>query len=305
MRSDRDIHKMAVYSIVINVIQIVTVIAMCVMIFFERDLHISPLLLRLLLLVSMVVVSYGAVMDIREARSAMRTNRQANMLREAYTQLETLNHTLRAQRHDFMNHLQVVYGLIEMEEHQEAADYIEKVYDDIQAVNHILRTKNPAVNALLQVKLAECERRGIAVRLEIRSPWEELVMPGWEMCRVLGNLIDNAMDALGETQNPWLRVSISEDVRKYGFSIENNGPEISDETLERLFAPGFTTKTTGQGMGLFIVDTLIRRYGGQIEVDSSPEVTVFRASLPRPLENIKGEAGIPFESEEKKTETLR
>ena len=63
-----------------------------------------------------------------------------------------------------------------------------------------MKTANPAINALLQVKLAACEKAGIPVTLNIQSAWKDLPMPGWEMCKVLSNLLDNAIDALQEVE---------------------------------------------------------------------------------------------------------
>ena len=74
-----------------------------------------------------VVVTAGAALDIREAMAARRKSDEADMLSDMVAQMDALNRSLRAQRHDFLNHLQVVFSLIEMEEQQEAADYIEKV----------------------------------------------------------------------------------------------------------------------------------------------------------------------------------
>jgi sensor histidine kinase regulating citrate/malate metabolism len=69
-----------------------------------------------------------------------------------------------------MNHLQVVFGLIDMGETGDAREYIERVYGDIQRVGQALKTAIPAVNALLAAKLSECRARGIDARLETASP---------------------------------------------------------------------------------------------------------------------------------------
>ena len=76
--------------------------------------------------------------------------RRTQELEEAYSQLEDLNREMRAQRHDFMNHIQVVYSLIEMNEPGEAMTYMDKLYGDMQRVSRMMRTACPAVNALIQ-----------------------------------------------------------------------------------------------------------------------------------------------------------
>ena len=161
---------------------------------------------------------------------------------------------------------------------------MDRVYGDIQRVNRALRTDSVAVNALLQAKLADCERRGIRMELDIRAAWKHLAMPDWEMCRVLGNLIDNAIDALRETPAPLLVVALSEDLKACRFAVKNNGPAIPAQTAAHIFAPGFTTKRTGQGMGLFIVQRLLREYGGDISLESEEGQTVFCGFVPNKKE---------------------
>ena len=68
--------------------------------------------------------------------------------------LENLNLKLRAQRHDYMNHLQVIYGLLELGEYEDAREYMEPVFKDITRVTRAMKTSQPAVNALLQAKIS-------------------------------------------------------------------------------------------------------------------------------------------------------
>ena len=106
-------------------------------------------------------------------------------------------------------------------------------------------------------------------------------MPGWEMCRILANLIDNAIDALKTCKNPCLTIVLYEDLRFFRFRVENNGEPIDPAVKERLFTPGFTTKGAGRGMGLYIVDGLLRQYHGEMAVVSGTGRTAFEGMLPK------------------------
>ena len=205
------------------------------------------------------------------------------MLQDAYAQLEDLNGTLRAQRHDFMNHLQVVFSLLELEDYKEASDYIERVYGDIRRVSRTLKTAHPAINALLAAKVSDCEARGVHVDLQIESPWIDLPVESWEMCRVLGNLIDNAMDAMKDTPEPRLLIRLSESVQSYTFAIANNGPMIQPSIAERIFQRGFSTKGEGRGMGLSIVRGIMESGGGKLTLTSVEKETRFEGMLPKPI----------------------
>ena len=107
------------------------------------------------------------------------------------------------------------------------------------------------------------------------------------MCRVLGNLIDNARDALsGDAMNGNKRISLSIDETPgtYGFVVENNGPAIPKAIQRSIFQMGFTTKSDGHGSGLSIVEDILRSYGGGIRVESDAARTAFIGTVPKRVE---------------------
>lgn len=278
-----NLKKAAIYTVVINAMQIAGSITVAVMSLITGGHAFIGLPEQVLLCTMTLLVSWGAVLDIREAFSARKLASDADMLQDAYAQLENLNGTLRAQRHDFMNHLQVVFSLLELEDYKEASDYIERVYGDIRRVSRALKTAHPAINALLAAKVGDCEARGVHVDLQIESPWNDLPVESWEMCRVLGNLIDNAMDAMKDTPEPRLLIRLSESVQSYTFAIVNNGPMIQPSIAERIFQRGFSTKGESRGMGLSIVRGIMESGGGKLTLTSDEKETRFEGVLPKPI----------------------
>ena len=272
-----------IYSIVFNSIQIIAVAAIFIYFIWGKYTLLNANLEFILIGVTVVVVIWGAALDIKSAFMANSIKQQAQMLHDAYDQLEELNVTLRSQRHDFMNHFQVVYSLIELGEYSEARHYIERVYDDIQQVNIVLKTRIPAINALLAAKLSDCEESGIRFDVNICSDWSELPIPGWEMCRVLGNLIDNAIEAviIYTGSERYISVTLSEDINCFSFVVENSGYGIPDEIKNSIFQMGFSTKHPDRGMGLHIVTEILSEFGGSIELDSTDGIVKFRGSIPK------------------------
>ncbi len=283
LRERLNIDKISRYAVIVNAAQAVFAVGLALYALLGEAFNLSGSAERFLICVVAAVVVWGAFLDIRDAGNARKLARQSEMLEEAYGQLEDLNGTLRAQRHDFKNHLQVVFGLIEMGEYREAQDYIERVYGDIQIVSRALKTASPAVNALLAAKAADCAERGIDMRVHIRSAWQGINVPGWEMCRVLGNLIDNAIDAMSDRSLPQRRltVEIDEEVHAFCFRVSNTGPEIPAQLRDSIFERGFTTKAAGRGMGLAIVTEILEQYGGALQMTSDAGGTSFFARIPR------------------------
>lgn len=277
--------KAMLLFVAVNIIQIGALVLLLIYSLFSADSHSgvlgisSPFFIIVITITSLINTS----ISIRDMRLLSRAESQFHLLQDTLSKVENLNHSLRAQRHDFLNHLQVVYGLIEMEEYSDARDYIDKVYKDIQKVSRALKTAIPAVNALLQAKMMDAGKRDIQVHIDVSSRLEGFPIPSWEFCRVLGNLLDNAIAALEEkTENRLLNISLKEDLKVFLVRIEDNGPMIPADIADKIFNPGFTTKKgQGEGMGLAITRRILDQYGGDIEMKSDEGSTVFTVSIPK------------------------
>ena len=284
-----DVKKASIFSIVINSLQILMMVGVLAYLLVTdpqvRDMRLTELFIG----AAAVVVAAGAAFDIRDALATRKLLGQVDDMDDTIGDMEQLNNTLRAQRHDFLNHLQVVYSLMEMEEYDEANAYIEKIYGAITSVSRVMKTANPAINALLQVKAAACEKAGVKVAMNIQSAWRDLPIPGWEMCKVLSNLIDNAIDALQEVEERELTLTLTEDLHSYRFSVSNNGPMIPAKSQRAIFQPGITSKSAGHGMGLFIVRQTLQSHGGDIALVSDPEHTEFSGWIPKEISMQKTE----------------
>ncbi|WP_271814649.1 sensor histidine kinase [Clostridium beijerinckii] len=207
----------------------------------------------------------------------------SNNLIDTIRYLEDFNKTLRSQRHDYLNHIQVIYSLMELEEFQEARNYIEPVYKDIVRISKALKTSKPAVNALFQAKLQVAEKNNIDMELEIKSNLNNLNMEPWDFCRIIGNIIDNAIFALKQKpSNRYMLVELSEDLKNIRLNISNNGDCIPTEIIGSIFKEGFSTKNEkGDGIGLAIVKEIVESFSGTIEVTSNDKRTSFEVILPK------------------------
>ncbi len=231
--------------------------------------------INLVLCISVIVAMAICIAIILKMLVRLKGNYDALLI--SYRNLEELNSTLRAQRHDYLNHLQVVYGMMELEEYEELHHYLEPVYKDMLKTGKALKTAKPAINALLKAKMGEAEGKGIDVYVEVKSDLKELRVADWEICKVLSNLIDNAMTALEDTGGEKkIEIDVTETKEEYVFTVSNNGPMIPEMVQEYIFKQGFTTKREeGHGMGLFIVQNVLKENAGSISVTSDEKETAF------------------------------
>ncbi len=285
MKKNLNISKASVTIITLNIILIIAAILSAFYGFVHGGYKhvIFTGNINFILLFAILTVVINSFIVIHDKYSLRKADNRYTVLRNSTLQIEALNNSLRAQRHDFLNQLQVMYSLLEMNEFDEAKAYMENVYQDILKVSKYLKTASPAVNALLQAKMLACEKARIEVELNVTSQLDGIKMQAWELCRVLGNLIDNSIYALNEKPaDRKLSIHIFQNIRHIGFRIANNGPEIKASQLQKIFSAGFTTKgEQGEGMGLFIVKELVEAVDGTITVESTPAETVFEVKIPR------------------------
>jgi two-component system sensor histidine kinase AgrC len=270
------IKKIVAALLAVNVLQFVAGLAIWIAAgsFVLKEVNIYIYLSVGLMLLSSVITIIGLYFAIRY--------KNVNLI-ESINNLEELNTKLRAQRHDYLNHFQVIYGLMELEEYEEAKNYINPVFKDILKVSKALKTAQPAVNALLQAKIEVAEKKDIDLFLEIRSNLKNIPMEPWNLCKVLANIIDNSITAVAEVEkDKTIHIEIGEDQYNYTFLISNNGPEIPQNQWEEVFKQGYTTKKDqDHGLGLYIVSKIIRDSKGTVQVSSNIEKTSFYIEIPK------------------------
>lgn len=201
------------------------------------------------------------------------------------THLQEMMQVIKAQRHDFINHLQVVYGLLQIGENNQALEYITDLYQDIQVSGEILRLAIPELIALLMVKMGVATARGISLSIAVESDLAELEVKPLDMAAIVGNLINNALEAVEDFPALQRKVDIkvSENTRYFVIQTLNPG-YISPEIRRLIFTSGFSTKqgTSERGLGLSSVEHLVKKYRGKIVLSSHQEKgTRFTVCFPK------------------------
>lgn len=189
-----------------------------------------------------------------------------------------LGDVLRANRHDFSNHLQVIVGFMQLGKTDMAFEYVNEITGKMETQSSVSNMKNLGVAALLLKKQGLAEELGIKFKTKINIDFQDLAVNPSDMARIIGNLIDNAFAAVRTNlADPEITVSLDNEI-----SVTNTGPEIPVEIQSKIFEKGFTTKgSSGSGLGLFIVRELVENYKGTVTLMSSQETgTIFTVRFP-------------------------
>ncbi len=198
---------------------------------------------------------------------------------------QELINSLRTQRHDFCTYLNVIMGLIQLGKPERAIDYICQTAKTLKEKDPVIRCEEHSIlGALLVTKRNLAMNEGISFSVEFQTELENVKLIEHKLTRILGNIIDNAIEALKESQTPYkeIKVQIQRKNERIVFIIWNNGPHIPKVVLNKIFNMGYSTKVGGdRGLGLSIVKELLSEMDGSISVTSDAENgTSFIISVP-------------------------
>jgi two-component system CitB family sensor kinase len=202
-----------------------------------------------------------------------------------------LTDALRAQQHEFSNRLHVLSVLVGMGDHDEAMAYLSEISTTStgQAENLRARVAPASLAALLLAKITIAAERGILLELSDDAHLDHPGPDPQSLLTIVGNLIDNAMDAVAESAPPrriLVHLAYDEDSRVITVAVTDSGPGVPPELVDRVFQDGYTTKSPRaglqRGIGLALVHRLVSQLGGHIVVSSGPSAT-FTVTIPVPL----------------------
>ncbi len=223
----------------------------------------------------------GAIVTLRD-----RTELEA-LLRELDS-VRGLTGALRAQAHEFSNRLHTLAGLLALGRGEAAQAFIAEISHADVVLHGVLaeRVGDELVAALLLAKAVVASERGVELRLAPGTCLERPLRDAREALTVIGNLIDNAVDASASLENGdrYVEVDLRAGRRELVVAVRDTGPGVAPDARDAMFEPGWSTKPgSNRGVGLSLVRQLAERRGGTIDVaDAGPPAggATFTVRLP-------------------------
>ena len=195
---------------------------------------------------------------------------------------------LRIMRHEQLNRMNTLSGLLHMGRFEEAIDYIEAQSEHEQELLDFVSTRfqSPLLCGLLLGKAVRAREKGVDIHFDPACLMDRPFLPltDAELISVTGNLLDNAIEATQRAPLPHdpVEVLIKLNARELIIEVADRGVGIRPEIREHMFERGVTTKTRGDhGIGLYLIESYIARTGGTIEVsDNLPRGAIFSLFIP-------------------------
>jgi two-component system CitB family sensor kinase len=199
-----------------------------------------------------------------------------------------LTEALRAQAHEAANRLHTVLTLVELGRTEEAVRLATAEMELAQQLTDqvVGSLKEPALAALLLGKSAQAAERGVELTVDDDSRLDSELLPSRDVLTVVGNLVDNALEAVASTAAPRrVRVLVRQEEDDVLVRVSDNGPGLTDDQAAAAFRRGWSTKDgVGRGVGLALVRQVADRYGGTYAITrgaAGGAVLTVRLPVPR------------------------
>ena len=261
---DYEIDKKSRKVLLINLtIGLITLLIQLIITFNYID--ILPVIITFLSFLSLLAYFAISIYSLTRVMKLASTTQKLQNAEEYNKTLSILHDNVRGFKHDFDNIVTTIGGYVKTNDMEGLKKYYVQLEDDCQKVNnlYVLNPKlinNPGVYSLLTTKYHEAEEKGIKVNMSLLLDLSKLNMKIYEFTRVLGILLDNAIDASNECEEKIINIILRDDAKNHRqlITIENTYNDKNVDT-EKIFNKGFTGKENHTGLGLWEVRKILNK----------------------------------------------
>lgn len=191
---------------------------------------------------------------------------QRDLIDTHYQEIETMYTKMRGWRHNYRNHIQVMKALAKKGDIETIKDYLNKLDEDLTTIDMVVKTGNTMADAILNSKISLAKSKGIKVKVDAHIPIK-LKMSELDLCVILGNLFDNAIEANLPLPEDERLIRVYMDMKNTQLYISFTNFTASGKIAKEanLFK---TTKGDGHGFGLVSIDSIIKKLDGYISRNS-------------------------------------
>ncbi|HBA50093.1 MAG TPA: ATP-binding protein [Lachnospiraceae bacterium] len=204
---------------------------------------------------------------------------QSDLLATHYAEVENMYRQARGWRHDYRNHIQVLTSYAQMGDLESLKAYLHELSIDLNSVDTVLKTGNKMTDVILNSKISLAKSRNITVRADAHVP-VSLTTSEIDLCIIMGNLFDNAIEACMQLPEEERLIRIYMDMKntQLYMSFTNTTAQKKQKKEGGRFR---TTKGQGHGYGLVRVDTIVERNQGYINRNSEDGAFTTEILLPQ------------------------
>ncbi|MBD7913196.1 MULTISPECIES: GHKL domain-containing protein [Clostridium] len=200
--------------------------------------------------------------------------------------LEQYFESLKAKEHEYKNHLNIIYTMLEVSDGENTKDLIKdyiKCTNSNDYLTRLMYLDNNILKALIYSKICETEDKEIKFKYEINTNLKNLNIDNSELVIILSNLLNNAIEAAEESERKIVSLTIlkenKNDKDTYKFIVENTVKNSTNIDVSNIFIKGYSTKSKDRGFGLYNVQKIIKKVNGSVFIEVNGDIITFGINI--------------------------
>lgn len=196
--------------------------------------------------------------------------KQIEMYAKQFEIIAQTQDNLKAVRHDMKNHISLINTYLQNQEYKKAGEYAQKLCESVDTANEYVRTGNIEVDSILNYKLERIDKDiGCQTKIEVDVPNQPFI-PDFDLNIILGNLLDNAMEALGKAEKKYLSIELKFSKGALYISIYNSYNGYLCKKNRRILSS--KEDIDSHGIGLANVERIVKKYNGVMKINHEGEM---------------------------------
>lgn len=202
---------------------------------------------------------------------------RSELMEHSYGEIRNIYMDMRGWRHDYHNHMQVMKARLDMGDMEGLGKYLEELEQELDRVDTLVKSGNLMADAILNSKLTLARRHGISINCKAKLP-ERLPVEDVDLCVILGNLLDNAIEACGQVEEGgrFLRIYMTVNKTQFYLSVQNSAKEDPDFDQRNYIS----RKRGNHGLGMKRVKAAVDKYQGYLKLANEPGIFAAEATMP-------------------------
>lgn len=234
-------------------------------------------LFYLLTVLACAAVALATAILVRRREEKRLGEFQDTILKKQREEVQNIYQTMRGWRHDYHNHMQTIKAYLSLGQISETLHYLDHLEEDLDSIDIAIRTGNVSMDAILSSKVSIAGKKQIMVNCTARVP-DRLPVSDVHLCAIVGNLLDNAIEACEKLPESgrFIRIYIGIFKKQFYLSVSN-----STAARRRLRLPELISQKQGEhGLGLRRIDRIVDGYHGYVNRKNEPGIFATEIMIP-------------------------
>ena len=208
---------------------------------------------------------------------------EEDKLKSRYNEvLEEYFEKMRADSHEYKNHLNVIYGVLQVGDYDQIKELVKGYIQNISNEDHLIelsKINNQLIRALIYSKISYATSIGINFKYYIKSSLKDISISDSELVIIMSNILNNAIEASSESDNKYIELTLSKKNNKYNIVVKNSVNNDDVINVSEMFNYGYSNKGDERGVGLYNVKAIVHNNGGEILVEVDENIFTMEINI--------------------------